>query len=101
MFQILFDFVNRFPMCDPDVFRKSWPEKSLKLQNILLNDYPSNRFMTLWPKEIESLFILLKLLPAKNGRNKIVDVFQKAIEKLIVFREVFGFKEELEKNHIL
>lgn len=72
-----------------------WSTKGEKLQVILMRDYPASAFVSNWPQDVEQLLILLKLLPSKNTRHNNVEVFKKAIKKLIIFREVLSIIEIL------
>lgn len=88
-FQILFDFSHRFSDSDCDAFLGSWPEYRVRLKEILRNQYQAS-IRTTWSEDISDLLILLKLNPARaNGRNLLtIESFNKAIEKLFVFRKV-------------
>lgn len=87
--QILLDFSLRYKDIDCDAFLDSWPTNNVRLNDILTNQYETSVY-TMWSQDIQDLLILLKLLPAKsNGRNLLsVQAFNKATEKLFVFRKV-------------
>lgn len=87
--QILFDFSVRYKEIDCNAFLDTWPTHSVRLNDILKDQYESSIY-TMWTEDIQDLLILLKLLPAKtNGRNLLsVESFNKATEKLFVFRKV-------------
>lgn len=87
--QLLFDFENRCPDCLHGAFLEKWPSYGPQLKQILMSQYKKQVFTTGWPPKTESLFILLRLLPAKPGARISVAVFKESIEKLIVFRKVF------------
>lgn len=82
------DFEIQFPDCFHHAFCDTWLIKGTKLGDVLNAEYGRHTFATKWPEIVENLLILLKLLPAKNGRKGSVEVFKKAIQKLIVFRKV-------------
>lgn len=87
--QVLFDFQHRFPNCLHGAFLEKWPSYGPQLKNILHAQYKKQVFTTGWPQQTESLFILLRLLPAKPGARISVAVFKESIEKFIVFRKVY------------
>lgn len=65
-----------------------WPVIRNRLNEVLTDQYKTN-IQTIWPKEIQDLLILLKLVHPKAGRNIMtVLAFTKAMDKLIIFREV-------------
>lgn len=71
------------------MFLDQWPNLRKRLNYILNNQYKSS-IQTLWPKDIQDILILLKLVHTKaTGRNlQSIVGFNKSIDKLIVFREV-------------
>lgn len=78
---------------DANAFLAKWNEYALSLSSVLHAQYSSEVFCTSWPEDIDKLFILVKLLPANTASKRVKDstrreVFQKATEKLIVFRKV-------------
>lgn len=81
--------MKRFPDANVKVFVDEWPNIRTNLNIILRQQYQTN-IQTIWPADINDLFILLKLIPGKsNGRYALtVQSFNKAIDKLIVFRTV-------------
>lgn len=85
--QIGFDFETRFPEVNTLAFKDYWESGSEKLDSIFQRFYPAISFSTQWPKEIERLFIFLRLFPAKNKSTS--EVFSKAIEKFITFKTVY------------
>lgn len=92
LFQIQFEFCLRYPDTNSDAFLDSWPAYSIQLVDVLENQYQA-KISTPWSEEIQMLLIFLKLLPARaNGRNLLsISSFNKAIEKLFVFRKVSCF----------
>lgn len=81
--------MHMFPNAKSGAFLELWPQYEPHLKDILSQDYKLC-VQTVWPRGIENILILLKLLPAKSvGRNaQNVLSFNKAINKLIVFHEV-------------
>lgn len=65
-----------------------------------MRDYPASAFVSNWPQDVEQLLILLKLLPSKNTRQNNVEVFKKAMKKLIIFREVLSIIDYRNNNYI-
>lgn len=88
-FQILFDFKIRYPNLIENVFKNFWSSQNENLRIIFNRFYSSLEFTTLWPSEIENLFILQRLFPAKNKSS--AEVFKKAVDKLIIFKPVRYF----------
>lgn len=65
-----------------------WPNLCKRLNTILVQQYKSG-IQTMWPKEVQDLLILLKLVHSKASKNEMsVKAFNKAIDNLIVFRKV-------------
>lgn len=56
----------------------------------MLTTVYNSHIYTQWPKEIQDIMILLKLLPAKNDTKKVatLESFNKACDKLFLFRKV-------------
>jgi hypothetical protein len=86
----LFDFAERFKDKSRGDLALFWLEHRDNLVNVLQVQYPSKKFTTDWPEEINDFFILIKLLPivgrcAPGVRR---ETFPKAIEKLVVFHAV-------------
>lgn len=63
-----------------------WDKDGKNLRTILNRFYTSSSFTTLWPRDVEDLFILPRLLLPKNKTS--IDVFKKVVEKIIVFKIV-------------
>lgn len=82
----MFDFQIRYTHCKADAFIDQWPDLNTKLYAVLDKFYKTQVFETVWSRNVNALFILMKLLPPKN--NKAADVFLKATDNLITFRSV-------------
>lgn len=84
-------FIQQYDAIDEHVFIQKWPEYKNKLRYVFVTQYKSMSYQTDWNEEIDDLFILIRLLPARAvGKNTSGSClsFQNAIDKLIVFREV-------------
>lgn len=87
--QILYDFTVHFPNADADGLMNKWQNIGSNINNVLTEEY-NTKIYTEWSAGVEQVLALLKILPAKAGRNTKSSVlpFVKAIDKLIVHYEV-------------
>lgn len=87
--QVLFDFEKRYELAKHKALVERWMTISPVLETIVKDHYKIN-VHTLWGTEIHGILCLLRLFPIKNtGRNLgTVVSFNKAIEKLFVFKDV-------------
>lgn len=77
-----------FPEVDSNALIAKWPNFGSNVKEILKEHY-STTVNTGWSENIEQMLALLKILPAKAGRNAgPVVPFVQAIDKLIVHSEV-------------
>lgn len=86
---MLTDFRNRFDTSDHDALVDRWSEMVPVLKNILVDQFKVN-LLNFWCNDICDILTLLRLMPLKNvGRNLgTVLSFNKAVDKLFVFRQV-------------
>lgn len=87
--QISYEFSLQYPGILHDAFETSWQIFSQRVVDILKTHYKKSIIKD-WSNEIIELLALYKMLPAKVTPNNMttVEEFAKAVDKLIVFREV-------------
>lgn len=78
-----------FPNADSDGLTNKWPDFGSIIKSVLTESYQTN-VHTGWSDDVEQVLALLKILPAKTGRNtkSLVVPFMQAVDKLIVHSEV-------------
>lgn len=88
---MLIDYNIRFNAETSNILIENWSMYSKILNNTLTATYGSHIY-TQWPRDIQDILVLLKLLPATNKSKKVgeaeIEVFNKAIDKLFLFRKV-------------
>lgn len=84
--QVLHDFTIHFPKANADGLKNKWPEYGPKMKQVLLDSY-NLTFVTLWNEDIEEIFALFKVLPAKGGKSPCI-TFHKVIERFIFHSKV-------------
>lgn len=89
IFQIDFDFRIRHPEANSVALGPFWDKHGIILHRILTESYPKLAFKTGWSPEVDNLLTLLRLFPPKNIPT--AELFNKAIEKLLVFRPVWKY----------
>lgn len=86
IYQIDFDFGIRHSEVDGAALGIFWGKHGNKLHKILIDSYPKLSFKSGWSQEVDNVLTLLRLFPAKNKPT--AELFNKAMEKLLVFRMV-------------
>lgn len=86
---MLYDFTVHFPNANSDGLMNNWHDFGSNMKGVLSDSYNTN-VNTGWPDDVEQILALLKILPAKAGRNtkSLVVPFIQAIDKLIIHSEV-------------
>lgn len=89
VWQILFDFDLTYKEASRELIA-NWPTYSQKMRNVLEIYNLDGSFSTMWPKEVETFLMLLKLLPVTaQGSSSLptgIPTFNESAESLIVFR---------------
>lgn len=90
MIQVLFDFDHRFETAKGDALVGNWKYMAIALSTHL-NEHHKVKLITDWCPEIHEILVLLRLFPDKSvGRNLgTIANFNRAADKLFVFREVY------------
>lgn len=91
LYKLLKEFADEYKNLNANALLEKWDLLAPQLRNILQSHYKIKTFINGWADEIESMLVVLKLMPAKQvGRNVVASehTFNNSMEKLLQFVKV-------------